>query len=198
MSPEQFRGWACSLALSGILCAFSVGTAWAQAPARGAPAAGATTAQVSGPQCTNTDRLGTTQLRVSQQSGRALVELTRPDGAGRKIEISYGDELYVGRFDREGRSRMGFVLTEPKVEFSIRIAETPLVTCKMDVPDFQKIFRVTLRWRDPVQLDFHVIEPGRRMGDFGHVGPGRTNMNYAQGIGQMDVIRQRPKTTTSV
>ena len=124
-------------------------------------------------QCTNMDKLGETQLRVTQQSGRALVELTRPNSTGRKIEIEYGDESYVGRFERDGRARLGFALTDAKNEISIRMSETPAITCKIDVPDFAKIYRVILRWRDPIQLDLHVIEPGRRMGEFGHVSPGR-------------------------
>ena len=160
----------------GLISLIALGAAQAQVPA----------------QCSNTDKLGATQLRVTQQSARALVEITRPNSAGRKVEIEYGEESYVGKFDKDGRARMGFALTEPKAEFAIRIAETPVVNCKVDVPDFAKIFRVTLRWRDPVQLDFHVIEPGRRMNDFGHVSPARPNTNFAQGIGQMDVISGAP------
>ena len=142
--------------------------------------------------CTNMDKLGATQLRVTQQYGRALVELSRPNSTGRKIEIEYGDESYVGRFDKDGRARMGFALTAAKNEISVRITETPVVTCKVDVPEFAKIFRVILRWRDPVQLDLHVVEPGRRLGDFGHISPSRPNTNLAQGMGQMDVVSGTP------
>lgn len=143
-------------------------------------------------QCTNTDKLGDTQLRVTQQYGRALVELTRPNSAGRKVEIEYGDESYVSRFERDGRARLGFALTEAKNEINIRMSETPPIICKIDVPDFAKLYRVILRWRDPIQLDLHVVEPGRRMGEFGHVSPGRPNTNFTQGIGQMDVVSGMP------
>jgi len=143
-------------------------------------------------QCTNMDKLGATQLRVSQQYGRALVEVTRPNSAERKVEIEYGDESYVGRFERDGRVRMGFALTEAKNDVTIRLSETPPITCKIDVPEFAKIYRVILRWRDPIQLDLHVIEPGRRMGEFGHVSPARPNTNFSQGMGQMDVISGVP------
>lgn len=142
--------------------------------------------------CTNLDKLGATQLRVTQQYGRALVEVSRPNSAGRKIEVEYGDEAYIGRFDRDGRARMGFALTAPKNEIAVRMTESPVVTCQVDVPNFAKFFRVILRWRDPVQLDLHVVEPGRRLGDFGHISPARPNTNLAQGLGQMDVISGTP------
>lgn len=172
---REFR-YGTTLALAAMLCAFAPGGAMAETVA----------------QCTNTDKLGETQLRVTQHAGRALVELTRPNSAGRKVEIEYGDESYVGRFERDGRARLGFALTDAKNEIGIRLSETPPITCKIDVPEFAKIYRVILRWRDPIQLDLHVIEPGRRMGDFGHVSPARPNTNFSQGIGQMDVVSGMP------
>ena len=167
----------------GLLCLAS-GAALAQAP-------GAAQEPPPAP-CTNMDKLGATQLRVTQQYGRALVEVNRPNSAGRKVEVEYGDESYIGKFDQNGRARMGFALTAPKNEVAVRISETPVVTCKVDVPEFSKFFRVVLRWRDPVQLDLHVIEPGRRLGDFGHISPSRPNNNLAQGMGQMDVVGGAP------
>jgi len=162
--------------LAALLCAFTAGGAAAQTQAT----------------CTNMDKLGDTKLSVTQQYGRALVELTRPNSAGRKVEIEYGDESYIGRFERDGRARLGFALTDAKNEIGIRLSETPPITCKLDVPEFAKIYRVILRWRDPIQLDLHVVEPGRRMGEFGHVSPGRPNTNFAQGMGQMDVVSGVP------
>lgn len=163
-------------AIVGGLAFFSGGPVFAQAPS----------------QCSNMDKLGATQLRVTQQYGRALVEVSRPNSVGRKVEIEYGDESYAGKFDRDGRVRMVFVLTAAKNEIAIRLLETPTITCKIDVPDFAKLYRVVLRWRDPIQIDLHVIEPGRKMGDFGHVSPARPNSNFAQGMGQMDVISGAP------
>ena len=162
-----------------------VGGAWAVL------AGGAALAQAP-VQCNNMDKLGATQLRVTEQSGRALVEISRPNSVGRKVEVEYGDESYSGKFDKDGHVRMGFVLTDAKNEVAIRLVETPVITCKIDVPDFAKLYRVVLRWRDPIQIDLHVIEPGRKMGDFGHVSPARPNTSFAQGMGQMDVVSGAP------
>ena len=155
-----------------VISLFLVGGAAAQVP-------GQTEAR-----CQNTDKLEATHFRATQISGLALVELGQPDSLGRTVEIDYRGESFVGKFDQDGRVRIGFVLTEASAEFAIRLAETPLVTCKVDVPDFAKIFRVILRWQDPVQLDLNVIEPGRKMT--------RRNIDAAQRIGHVDLVGAAP------
>jgi len=174
----------CVWILSGLLLVFlalTSGAAFAQNAA----------------QCANADKLGRTRLQVTQQNGRVLIEMTQPNSSGRKLDVEYGDESYVGRFDRDGKARLGFVLTEPQAEITIRAAEIPAVTCKIEVPEFAKIFRVLLRWREPVQLDLHVIEPGRRLGEAGHISPAQPNNNLAQGIGQIDVVSGAPAEGTT-
>jgi len=142
--------------------------------------------------CNNAEKLGKTQLKVSQQFGRILVEITRPSSVGRKVEIDYGDESYVGQFDRDSKTRIGFALIAAKNDIDIRIVETPTISCKIDVPEFSKLYRVVMRWRDPVQVDLHVIEPGASIGDVGDVSPGRPNTNLSEGLGQLDVISGSP------
>jgi hypothetical protein len=142
--------------------------------------------------CNNIDKAGQTQLNVSEQFGRVVVELNRPGSVGRKVEIDYGDEAYIGLFDRDGKARMGFALTAPKNDFDIRVAETPVISCKIAVPEFDKLYRVVMRWRDPVQLDLHIIEPDGMPGGVGDISPSRPNTNLSEGMGQMDVISGAP------
>ena len=68
------------------------------------------------------------------------------------------------------------------------MSETSPVTCTATVPDMNKIFRVILRWHDPVQFDLNVLEPGGRMGEVGNVSGGRPNTARKDGIGQMDIV----------
>ena len=140
-------------------------------------------------QCDNSSSLGAdAQLRVTQQKGRALIEILKPNSAGRKVDIEYGDELYSQKFGADGRLRAGFALTAASNQFSINMSEAAPINCTANVPDFNKYYRVILRWHDPVQLDLHVIEPGGRQGEAGYVNGSRPNTNLNQGIGQMDVI----------
>lgn len=49
---------------------------------------------------------GDAQFRVSQQRGRALIEIAKPGTAGRKLEVEYGDELYSQKFGADGTVRV--------------------------------------------------------------------------------------------
>jgi hypothetical protein len=156
------------------------------------PSAGPTVAQTPA-QCEYPANLATdTQIRVGQLKGRALVEITRPNSVGRKVEVEYGEELYSQKFGPDGRVRVGFALTAATNTFLVTMSETKPITCTVSVPDFNKFYRAVLRWRDPVQLDLNVIEPGARIGESGHVSGSRPNGNLTQGIGQMDIVSGVP------
>jgi len=125
---------------------------------------------------------------LDQQDARAELTVTRPNSTGRKFKVEYNDELFVGKFDAAGRAVVNFALTAPNNEVSIRLAELPLITCKIAVPEFSRIFRVVMRWRDPVKMDLDVVEPGRQAGGFGDINRSRPNNDLKQGLGQIDLI----------
>ena len=153
-----------------------------------APVALAATAEQIGT-CDKPENFGPdAKLRLTGQMGRALVELVKPHAAGRTLQIEYGDELYVQKFGASGAIRLGFALTAASNEFTLTMTETAPVKCKLQVPDFGRIYRAILRWHDPVQLDLNVLEPGGRMGESGNVSGGNPNTGLDQGIGKMDVI----------
>jgi hypothetical protein len=137
--------------------------------------------------CSNIDRLGATHLQVSEQLALATVDVLQPGGAGRRVEVDYGDEAYIGVVGRDGKAQISFALTAATNEFDIQLSETPPIRCKLAVPEFKKVYRAVLRWRDPIQLDLHVIEPEGRLGGVGDVGP-----NQPRGLGQMDLIGRVP------
>jgi len=140
-------------------------------------------------QCDKPENFGAdAEVRVSQAKGRALVEIVKPNTAGRKLEVEYGDELYTQKFGADGSVRLGFALTAQDNEVTLTMSETTPVRCTIPVPEFNKIFRAVLRWHDPVQLDLNVLEPGGRLGETGNVSGGRPNTARNQGIGQMDII----------
>ena len=143
--------------------------------------------------CDNSANAGNNvQVRVTQHLGRAQVELSKPNSAGRKVEIEYGDELYILKFGNDGRVRTNFALLAAENKFAISMSEAAPITCSLTVPEFAKLYRVVLRWQEPVQLDLNVIEPGGRIGETGHVNASRPNGNLTQGIGVMDIIGAPP------
>lgn len=175
-----------------ILSVRGVPARWFLAATLTLAAGGAAIAQTPA-QCDNIGSLpANTQMRVTQQLGRAMVDISRPNSTGRKVEIEYGDELYSFKFGNDGRVRAGFALTAPNNQISIAMSEAAPINCTIAVPDFAKLYRVVLRWRDPVQLELNVIEPGGRIGESGHVNAIRSNANLTQGIGQMDIVGAIP------
>ena len=154
-------------------------------PARSAAAA--TTDSTA--QCDKPGNFGPdAKVRVTQQRGRALIEIVKPNAAGRKLDVEYGDELYSQKFGADGGVRLGFALTAPDNQFTLTMTETAPVTCTVSVPEFNKIFRAILRWHDPVQMNLNVLEPNGRIGEVGHVSGTRPNSARTEGIGQMDII----------
>ncbi len=129
-----------------------------------------------------------TVITLNEQDARAELTVTRPNSAGRKFKLEYSDEMFIGKFDENGRAVVRFALIAPANEIFIRLAEVPVINCKIAVADFGKVFRVVMRWRDLVRLDLDVVEPGRQSGGFGHVNRSRPNTDKTQGLGLMDVI----------
>ncbi len=170
------------LALLSVVVVASLGVCWA------VPAVAAGPAEQAGT-CDKPDNFGAdAKFRVTQVRGRALIEITKPNVAGRKLEVEYGDENYVQKFGANGTIRLGFALTAESNDFTLTMSETPPVKCNLPVPEFARLFRAILRWHDPVQLDLNVLEPGGRMNENGHVSGGRPNIGLDQGFGQMDVV----------
>lgn len=143
-------------------------------------------------ECDNKSALAAGQLVVTQQKGRVLIDITRKQSAGRKLDVEYGDEVFSQKFGPEGRVRVAFALTAADNQFTISGSEMLPITCSIKVPEFGKIYRAILRWHDPVQLNLYVLEPGGRPGEAGEVDGTRPNNNLKGGIGQMDIVGTVP------
>ena len=143
-------------------------------------------------QCDNQSAFAAGQFRVTQTMGRATVEIARNASAGRKVEVEYGDEVYAQKFDASGKARLMFALTAPDNQFTISTSELLPVTCSIKVPEFNKIYRVIVRWHDPIQLNLYVLEPFGRPDEVGDVNGLRPNTDHKQGIGEMDIVGYPP------
>jgi len=149
-------------------------------------------------QCEGISSVGAdTQLKITQYKASVAIEMFRPNSANRKVEIEYGDEVFSRKFGTDGKIRISFGLTAAENSFVLSISETPPIECKANVPDFNRLYRAILRWHDPVQLDLNVLEPGGQMGSTGHISPTRPNTQLNQGLGQIDVLNNRPTDGTT-
>lgn len=138
-------------------------------------------------ECDRPRDMGRTSLKVSESKGRVLIEISRPDGTGRKVTVDYGLDTFIANFDAKGVARIGIAMTAAENTIEIRMGETAPITCAVTVEDFKKLYRAILLWNDPVQLDIDVLEPGRGPGGIGHINRLRQNADGSQGIGELDV-----------
>lgn len=124
---------------------------------------------------------------AAQRVGRADVKITRQRGAGQRVRIDYENDSFSAALDSNGQVQISFALLSRSNNFTVYLKESIPIRCSLDVPEFEKLFRVILTWTDPVRLNLHVIEPGRSMGGFGHVNLHRPNAQRGDADGQMDV-----------
>jgi len=145
------------------------------------------------PSCAMPANTTGTSVRIGQASGRVTFQVDRAGSAGRRLQVDYNDDTFYALFNAEGHAELAFALLAPENKVTVRLSETPPIRCTVDVPDFDQFYRVVLVWRDPVQLALHVIEPGQRLGTFGHISPEKPNADRSQGIGVMDVVTGAPR-----
>lgn len=127
-------------------------------------------------------------VTADETNGRASIIVAAPEvSASGVARVDYDGETYATRFDDKGFARLDVSLMAPSNALSVSVANLGTVKCDVPFPEIEQVFRVILRWRDPVKLDLHVIEPfGTEEGD-GHVSSARPNADLAHGLGTLDV-----------
>jgi hypothetical protein len=138
--------------------------------------------------CGKIDPAGT-RIAVLQSRGHAVVTIAgQPSRHNALARVDYDDETYTGRFDDKGQAVIEFALVGTENKMTVRGPDFAPVHCDVAFPDIDHFYRVILRWHDPVRLDLHVVEPGRRLGGFGDIHAGARNPKKDKGLGEMDVV----------
>ena len=138
---------------------------------------------------------GADKLSVIQSRGHATVTISGPAPAAGAhpapvARVDYDGETYFGHYEPNGTATITFALVGTDNKLTVRGTGSGPVHCEVGFPDIDKYYRVIMRWHDPVRLDLHVIEPGRRLGGFGDIHPGARNPRLDKGLGQMDVVTE--------
>ena len=148
---------------------------------------GPAAAQVAGI-CAKSEDPGT-RVTLTQDHGRGTAVIaSTPSRRNQVVRVEYDDETYATRFDANGQATINFALVGAENKVVVRGGEFGAIRCQVSFPDVAKVYRAILRWHDPVRLDLHVIEPGRRIGGYGDIHPEARNTALDRGIGQMDVV----------
>ena len=145
-------------------------------------------AEVAGT-CSRTDD-PKTRVEISESRARATVEITTdPARRGTLFNVDYDNETFAMQVDNNGRATLNLGLVEDTNTLTVTGPELSSaaglgsVRCNVAAPDRDTVYRVILRWRNRVRLNLHVIEPGRRMWEYGHL--------YAGGGQRAGQVRRR-------
>jgi len=125
----------------------------------------------------------------SEDRGGATIRITSPESRpGMIAHVEYDGETYAARFDEMGVAKVGAAIFSSSNEFTISVKGIGSLKCTVPFPEIQDVYRVVLRWHDPVKFDLHVIEPFAMESTDGHIYPGRPNLGFDHGLGRMDII----------
>lgn len=143
------------------------------------------------------------KVTVVQSRGHATVTITTgpsANAAARRnpfARVDYDGETYTGRYENNGQAVISFALLATENKMTVRPGDFGPVKCDVSVPDLDKYYRVIMRWHDPVRLDLHVVEPGRRTGGYGDIRADVRNLTLDKGLGQMDVVTDAGENGTT-
>ena len=142
----------------------------------------------------STGACGTSNARATEKVGRATIAVnTCADNAGKAINVYVGDETYSAQVNDRGEAELSFVLPARDTKVSVEVPDERAKNLTISAPEFGDIYRVVLRWHAKVQLKLHVIEPGHRQNEYGHVSADRRNLDLSQGVGMVDLASGPPE-----
>jgi hypothetical protein len=121
---------------------------------------------------------------------------TCPERAGKSVTVYAGQETFCATLDPRGEAKIGFVTANADRKLTVELPEMASKDLAVTgtASDLGSTYRVVLQWHDSVQLGLHVIEPGRRQGEYGDINPDRPNRdpNRDQGMGRLDIASGPP------
>ncbi len=104
------------------------------------------------------------------EAGRMRIAVTSPCRAGQDFVWTYGGADFGGDLDGTGRHEIlvdAFAGTSTPVE--IKFADETVLAMPVEALELDKVSKVALLWRAPVDLDIHVFEYAALPGNAGHV-----------------------------
>jgi hypothetical protein len=91
-------------------------------------------------------------------------------------------------FDKEGRARLQIPLFQESTDITWTAGDGPDKTETVRFAGARDAFRIALVWRQPLDLQLHVVEPGGTVnGVNGHVWRKQRNEDFKSGIGGLQI-----------
>ena len=104
--------------------------------------------------------------------GLERVTVTSPCRRNEKVIATYGVLRQEKVFSAEGIAHFAIALTKDPSPVIVHYRDGTSSSVGIDTANLASVFRITLQWEAPVDLNLHVIEPGGKLGAHGDASPG--------------------------
>ncbi len=106
--------------------------------------------------------------------GLERITIASPCRRNEKVSATYGVFQQETVFSDEGVAHFAVALTNEQRPIIVRYKDGKTHSVAIDTSNLPAVFRITLQWDAPVDLNLHVVEPGGRVGGKGDATPGHS------------------------
>lgn len=128
--------------------------------------------------------------QVSLNEARGVVDfrITSPCRPGAAFSVNAGPLSLQTAFDKEGKARLQIPLLQESTDVTWTAGDGTTKTEPVRFAGARDAFRIALVWRQPVDLQLHVVEPGGSVnGEKGHVWRKQPNEDFKSGVGSLQI-----------
>lgn len=116
-----------------------------------------------------------------EPGARVRVTLALPCAPGRRVDLSFGGIAFALATGPEGMAEVSIPALAATTEIVARVADGPVLTERVEVPDAAAYDRVALHWTGGGRLSVHALEFDAGAGGAGHVSARRPGAPGAGG-----------------
>lgn len=128
------------------------------------------------------------QVSVSEARGVVDFDISSPCRGGAVVPVTAGRLSLQATLDKNGKARLRIPLFQESTEIAWTSVDGAIKTETVRFNGIRDAFRIALVWRQPVDLQLHVVEPGGNVnGETGHVWRKRPNDDLKSGIGSLQI-----------
>jgi hypothetical protein len=123
-------------------------------------------------------------VHSTNDSGLQRIHIFSPCRRNERVRASYGTHEQEAVFDQEGNADLAVAITDDRSAINLSYSSGPGEPVQTDPAGLATVYRITLQWDEPVDLNLHVVEPSGVVGGKGDATAG----NSAAGlIGKIDL-----------
>lgn len=128
------------------------------------------------------------QVTVNETRGIADLQIVNPCRKGTALSVKGGPLTLQANFDPQGKAQLRIPLFQETTDITWTSGDGATHKETVRFTGFRDAFRVGLVWRQPVDLQLHMVEPGGSVnGPKGHVWRKQPNSDFQAGVGSLQI-----------